>query len=236
MIGFELFEYEAKQIPSYYPLLKIERNLNGNVYLKGLIELKDDKDNVIESYNIEVYPTHEYPYRYPLVFEIGGKVPRNVNWHVFEVSGNCCLGSIPEEISKCAKGLTLLAFFNEIVVSYFYAQIFRKENGYFLKERPHGIDGDFDFYFEILRTTDLIKIIRYLSYIKSNPQPERTSICFCGSEVKYRKCHKLAYTAFAKVRENEIDMLIERIINSDKFRQQHAIDYLKYLMGDLDVD
>lgn len=233
MTGFELFDYETIQVVSEYPLLKTEIHPNGNIHLTGLIELKDDMDNLIEVYNIDVYPTNKYPYRYPFVFEIGGKVPRNINWHVFEDSGNCCLGSIPEEISRCSKGITLLWFLNEIVVPYFYAQTFRRENGYFLNERPHGIDGDIDFYYEVLKTRDLKKNLQYLEYIKTNPKPERTSSCFCGSGEKYRKCHKLAYTAFAEIRDYEINMLIRRIITSERFKQQHPFDYLSYFMGTL---
>ncbi|RZJ48055.1 MAG: hypothetical protein EOO44_21620, partial [Flavobacterium sp.] len=76
-------------------------------------------------------------------------------------------------------------------------QLFRELNGYFLHERSHGNEGIKEFFFSKFGTLDSQKISMLLLFIAKKKEPKRTASCFCGSEKKYRKCHRTIFKEFS---------------------------------------
>lgn len=217
MNGYKIFEEQVTDVVKKYKELsfKIE---DGIPCIFGLINLTDENGNIEDTYQIEIKPTVNYPFSFPQLFETGGRIPRNVDWHIFEGTGNCCIASPPEEIILCNSGLTLTSFIDIQVVNYFYSQIFRNQNGYFLKERSHGSKGWIEFFEETFMTNNIFNIEFGLNQILEGKKIDRVSDCFCGSGKKYRKCHKKSYDVLSKLTIDNVSLFINALRDTNEYK------------------
>lgn len=187
--SINLFVCEWGKIADIYTGLKLFIK-NEIPVLSGCLQLIDAQGVVCDEYFVEIHCQYCYPYCFPFVFETGGRIPKNIEWHVFETDGHCCIKTWPEEIIQCNKGIKLFDFIEGEVKPYFFNQSFREKEGYFLNERPHGVYGDLQFFEEILCTKSMAIIKRVCLAIKNGENLKNTDKCICGSNRKYKKCHK----------------------------------------------
>jgi len=204
------FKAQAIQIHKDFPSLKYSTIQDGSSVVSGELILEDEYGNHIDSYKILITPKSPFPTRFPFVYETGGRIPVNIDWHVF-ADGHCCIKSIPDEILICRKGFTLKEFIENEVTPYFFNQKFRETNGYFLNERSHGIKGNIEFFQDVFKTKDSPTIIRNLLFIKERTEPNRVSLCFCGSGEKYRNCHRDGYRLINKFSDEELNFFIKML-------------------------
>jgi len=210
------FALESENVSVLFPGLYRVQNGEGNAYVAGELRLTDESGLYIDSYSIKIESTDLYPFRFPHVFETGDRIPINVDWHVFQ-DGHCCIKSIPEEILLCKNGITLPWFIETQVKPYFFNQKYREIHGFFLRERAHGQRGIIEFFEETFGTTNLNEVIYGLQLVKSRNEPNRVSHCFCGSGLKYRKCHRTAYRLMSQFTNEELDYFIGLAKQSIKF-------------------
>ncbi len=217
MNGYKIFEQHVKSVIEKYKefSFKIE---DGIPCIFGSLNLTDELGTIEDTYQIEIKAEENYPYSFPLVFETGGRIPKNFDWHIFEQTGNCCIASPPEEIIICNSGLTLLSFIDNQVKNYFYSQIFRNQNGYFLKERSHGNKGWIEFFEETFMTDNIFNIEFGLNQIIEGKKIDRVSICFCGSGKKYRKCHKKSYDILSKLSLDQVKFFLYTLRETNEYR------------------
>lgn len=208
--GFLFFKDEASSLQSQFPNLEHEQTEDGVPTLTGELPLRDEKGEQIDSYQIRIVCSPNYPRSFPHVFETKKRIPLNIDWHVYS-DGHACLCTWPEEVIYCQEGFTLESFLNNHVVPYFFNQKYREMHGFFKQERAHGNEGNMDFFKEKFRTTNLKFIINWLEFIKSNPEPNRTNKCFCGSGEKFRKCHRDEFREFKKIPTETIAQFIHLI-------------------------
>lgn len=201
--GLILFQDEATRIGDCFPTLINAVEENSHPYLVGSIELTDENGYIIDTYRVKIVPTEDYPYEFPHVYELGGRIPINIDWHVFP-DGHCCIKAHTEEILICHQGITLIDFIKNEVIPYFFNQKHRELYGYFLQERSHGKKGNLEFLYEVFGTVDKSVIRRCLLFISKKQEPNRVSMCFCGSGEKYRKCHRGTYRLLCRLTENDI--------------------------------
>lgn len=201
--GLILFQNEATCIGDYFPTLIYAVEENGHPYVMGSIELADENGSIIDTYRIKMVPTEDYPYRFPFVYELDGRIPINIDWHIFP-DGHCCIKAYTEEILICNQGLTLAGFIQNEVVPYFFNQKHRELCGYFLKERSHDQTGNLQFLYEAFKTTDKSVIRRCLAFILQRQEPNRVSLCFCGSGDKYRRCHRDTYRLLCQLSDSDL--------------------------------
>ena len=217
--GIDLFKQEAKYINDHFPSLAYAEEENGHPFIYGEIQLTDAANELFDSYLIKIVPTDNYPLSFPQVFEKGGRMPINVDWHVFP-DGHCCLMSIPQETLTCKKGITLVWFIEQEVIPYFYHQKHRELYGYFLKERSHGSKGHIEFFQEKFNTTDLSFIVKMLLFMSKKKEPKNSDKCFCGSISKYKKCHRSLFREFQLFKANEL-MAYARFVQ--EFKIKHCL-------------
>lgn len=201
--GLELFRSEAVSAEG---LLAEKYNLalNANpLCLTGTLPLLGQQGELIDAYEIQIVPTEAYPGEFPLVYETGGRLPPNIDWHIYP-DGHFCIKAWPEEILICNQSLTLLSFIEEQVIPYLFNQKHREEYGYFLNERSHGTAGNLEFFKDLFRTDKLSLISEYLDFIARKEKPNRVAQCFCGSGIKYRKCHREAYQLLSSLPDDVI--------------------------------
>lgn len=209
MDAFSIFEKEARDVIQIYNEMTLSEEDDCPILL-GTLNLNDENGVYQDSYQIKIKPKDSYPLRFPYVFEVGGRIPRNVDWHIFEGEGNFCIASQPEEILVCNNGLTLLGFIENQIKPYLYNQTFRYKYGYFLNERSHGDKGWIEFFEDELKTNNIKNIIFVLSFILERNPPDRRSKCFCDSEKKFRNCHKEAYNKLSIFSDLELAHYIKR--------------------------
>jgi|SRR5690606_32311116 len=217
MNGYSIFEEQTIDVIEKHKGLSY-KNDKGIPCLFGSLILTDAYGAIEDTYQIEIKAVPNYPNSFPLVFETGGRIPKNIDWHIFESTGNCCLASPPEEIICCANGLTLLSFVDNQVKNYFYSQIFRNQNGYFLKERSHGNRGWIEFFEEIFLTNNIFNIEFGLNQIILGKKIDRVSTCFCGSGKKYRKCHKKSYDILSKLSLDTIKLFLYALKETREYK------------------
>lgn len=210
--GFKTFQNEAESINKIFPeLISDNCAQNDTPVVSGFLKLVDIDGSDIDRYNIKIVAVPEYPYRFPHVFETGWRIPKNIEWHVYPENGHCCLCTLPEEILACKRGIDLHSFIENYVIPFFFNQKYREDNGFFLKERPHGNKGIVQFFTDIFKTNDLRIIAKGLSFIKQRKEPNRVNQCFCESGEKYRRCHREAYRLLNDFSDQELDFFINMI-------------------------
>lgn len=215
----QLFNDQWDSISNTYVGLKIESHnsrpvISGTIDLVGLDGILDDQ------YVIEIHWRESYPFQFPLVYETGGRIPKNIDWHIYPEGGNCCIKSRPDEKLICRKGISLDAFITHQVIPYFYNQTFRRQNGYFYKERKHGELGNLEFYFEKLRTNNIDFVELCLKQASDLKGYKSTKKCFCGSNKKYKKCHRRTVRQLSQLGRSYIksDLTIIQSIKNAKAR------------------
>jgi hypothetical protein len=210
--GIALFKQEARQIAEYSPELHYSESDIGLPIISGELLLTDEEGLFIDSYSIRIQPIPEYPYKFPHVFEVGGRIPNNIDWHVFS-DGHCCIKSPPEESLLCKKGITLIAFIEKQLKPYFFNQKYRELNGFFLHERSHGEKGNIEFFEDLLQTKDLKSIEKILFSICYEREPKSNSKCLCGNRRKFKKCHRRAYRKLKYIPIHELKSF-RQIVNA----------------------
>lgn len=217
MNGYTIFEEQITAVIEKHKGLSY-KNDDGIPCIFGSLVLTNEYGGIEDTYQFEIKAVENYPNNFPLVFETGGRIPRNVDWHIFEDTGNCCIASPPEEIIICNNGITLLSFIDNQVKNYFYSQIFRNQNGYFLKERSHGNKGWIEFFEETFMTDNIFNIEFGLNQIIEGKKIDRVSFCFCGSGKKYRKCHKKSYDVLSKLSTDNIKLFLYALKETSEYK------------------
>jgi len=183
------FKNQLPEVISVFPDLSI-KHINGQDFLKGILDIADESSTVIGSFSVEIHPTEEFPYRFPKIFEVGGDIPCDIDWHKFS-DNSCCITVVQDEILKCHYGITLLNFIEKEAIPYFANQLYRIKTGHYLDEYPHGKDGVRLFYIELFKSSN--PEFWYFCFDRAyrSSQTGRNDKCYCNSGIKYKKCHLL---------------------------------------------
>lgn len=208
----KLFKKEAEEFCFRNPSFVYSESENQIPEISGYLSLTNDQGLQIDSYKIRIVYNIDFPLRFPFIFEEGGRIPINIDWHLYS-DGHCCICSIPEEILICNKGLTLNEFIENHVKPFFFNQKHREMFGFFLKERQHGHFGNIEFFQEKFQTDDLKLIANLLDYIRMHPEPRRVQNCFCNSGKKYRKCHRESFRLFKDLPDYELENFSQFILS-----------------------
>ncbi len=147
---------------------------------------------------------------FPKVYEIGERIPHELDRHVFEDTGNCCFTTPRlEEIYLKTKVKTLAHFIERIVVPYLqnnsYYELYKT---YFFGEFSHS-DAILETYQTLLKITDPSKVVLVLcEYFQENRRTDKDS-CYCGSGKTFRKCnnglHKIGYQQLEYINKKHIE-------------------------------
>lgn len=194
MVSNQKFLEQIDEVILKYPQLQ-KAFSEESCYIKGLIDIIDKEGKHWDTYKIEIHPSTDFPHRFPIMFEVGGMIPRIADWHVYEDTFACCVKVLPEEFIRCRNGITLPEYIEEEAIPYLFNQSHRRHEGYYVNgEYPHGLMGLYEFYAKELGTNvNIKKTIQLILFIAEGLKPFRTHKCFCGSSELFRNCHKTAY-------------------------------------------
>lgn len=188
--SYSSFCHQIDSVIKKYPNFKISE-IDGTHVLKGILDITNEDKEVVGSFSIEIKCSDEFPYRFPLLYEVGGDIPNLADWHI-SADGRCCITVDPDEILKCKDGISVIAFIENYAIPYFANQIYRILNGKYKNgEYSHGSTGVLEFYSGLFKTSDKSKWREYVSFVYSGRKMKigRNETCFCGSGIKFKNCH-----------------------------------------------
>ncbi len=184
---------EIQEVTRKYQSLK---SLPSNI-LKGQINLVI-KGELYHQFDLTIQSHIDHPYRFPMVWETGGDIPRIVDRHVFPETGNLCFGVRAEERVVCSGGISLSWFFDNVLVPRLADEYCVMNGGEYKKERSHGILGDWEYYFKEFNTDNPLFILTILVLLKLRIPPKSNDMCLCGSGNKYSECHERHLVRFIR--------------------------------------
>jgi hypothetical protein len=182
-------EAELALLAPLYPCL-LQRATADGLELRGMFPVLDG-DQEVDAFKVRIDLKRCGEFFAPAVFEIGGRIPKDMARHVNTADGSVCV-ALPEDIWLATRGepMRLSAFLDGPVRSFFLAQlIFDRDGRWPFGDRGHGSVGVCDFYQELLGTRDLRVAGRYVAML-AEPKWHRQWLCPCGSGEKLRRCHR----------------------------------------------
>jgi hypothetical protein len=183
-----LFDSFKLEINKNYPTLVVSITDN-LVYIRGTIRIRDDKNIVLDSFQIEIKVPYNFPQEIPEVREIGNRIPTIPDRH-FEQDGKACLCFRDALFIYWSEKSTILDFMKKLVEPFFLWQIEYEVSGGKNKDKAyaHGMDGAYQFYKEILNTDDIKVVYKFVEYLTKKKVKGHWN-CYCGSGQKMRDCH-----------------------------------------------
>lgn len=182
----EQYAAEVEEVRQCFPHLHFHASREA-VMAKGTFPVIHDGVELAR-YSVHVMIPGSYPQDFPLVYETGGRIPRELDYHISK-EGLACL-FLPELRTKVFPvGAPLLDFFTGPVYQYFLGQaLVERGEQWPFGEWRHGADGTYDYYSDRLNTNDIHTIIRYIEALATKKQ-KGYKPCPCGNEKKLRECH-----------------------------------------------
>jgi hypothetical protein len=192
--GYKRFEKELQEASEHYPKLKIITQ-GSEKFLRGTFDVIDQEETHWESYEVEIRYKAGFPYQFPELREIGGKIPKIADWHIYENTGSCCITVPAKETILCRNGISVMQFIENHLKPYFFNQTHRRHFGVYANgEYEHGVIGKWQNYFELFGTNNKKAVIKWLkTFLDSNMKIHKKSKCICGSGSRFRHCHQDVY-------------------------------------------
>ncbi len=197
------------QIFPTYPSLRVEVGADF-VFVRGFLPIMD-AGNVIDRFEVEIAIPPRYPTFPPKVKEVGGRVPRNKDFHCND-DGTLCLMVEEEYWIDGWSSKTFLNFLDGPVRSFFLYQLAVAEGVPWPHgDRPHGGAGVAAFYrerFGIATIGDAIRCLE-LTLIR---EMKGHHPCMCGNGVKIRNCAAECRRLIKEVKEGVPEEVVKRSI------------------------
>ena len=186
-----LYEAVRREVEDAYPELQFVDD-GTHILLQGWYLLYEGSQ-VWSRYLIEVTLPTDSPRGFPVVREVGGRIPRIPDRHVY-ANGVACVALEDAFWFEYPDGLGLLEFLNGPLRSYFASQSLMEmgeTEPWPIGEWAHGVEGIFQFYSDALGIKDPLVILDCLKLLERG-EVKGHWLCPCKSGEKLRKCHGAA--------------------------------------------
>jgi len=182
-----LYEQEKNDVEAHFPELHfvVEDDI---VYVRGSFATVFEGKELYR-YSVELQLARNHPAGLPVARETGGRIPRHHDRHINTVDGTACVLLPDERWRHWPRGAPLLKFLTGPLHTFFLGQAMVEEGAPWpFGQWAHGAKGVFQFYRELLKTSDLRVITTYLDYLTAKRVKGHWP-CPCGSGAKVRDCH-----------------------------------------------
>jgi hypothetical protein len=176
----------------------------------------------ISAFDIEIVLSAGYPRREPRFFEVGGRIPRDLDHHI-NPDGDCCV-TVWEHWLVTARDHSFAAYLNGPVNEFLLGQYWYQKTGTWpFGERPHGQAGLIEAYADVLgippQKTELIYYLRLLS----QDWPKGHWLCPCGSRKRLRYCHRADLMLLhGKVPTRMAKLMLKRLASQEPGRARRC--------------
>lgn len=150
---------------------------------------------------------------FPIVSEIGERIPPKMDRHKYSDSDVCCFSTFAKaQVLLKTKITSLLIFIEEIVVPYFKSNSFYELNGHYANSTySHGLNGTLEGYKDILCLPEKTSELLIAEIIYNRLDGKVLTIrdkCYCNSGLKLKKCsngkHDVAYRNFKLIGNEQL--------------------------------
>lgn len=170
-----------------YPRMNAVPIYDGSMCLEGIIDFSADSEEcglISDSFRLRMVVPETFPNDLPIVYELGGRIPRDRSYHINQYNNSLCLGSRLRLLLTISKRPTLMGFTQNCLIPYLYAVSRKLSLGgcFAFGELPHGTKGEVEDYRLLfcLQTTDQVwKTIDCLS-MKKRRANKHPCPCGCG--------------------------------------------------------
>lgn len=206
---------QIEEVLGNFPTLhhdEVSNSLNGELFI-----------SVSDSYDVRM-ELNGYPKHFPIVYEVGERIPKEVYRHIYSDTGSCCLTTRAKaEILLKTMITSLNLFIKDIVVPYFQNNSYYEINKrYKTDEYSHNELGVVEGYRDILQINNDRNIARLILYHAQGKKKLRLhDTCYCGSGLSFKHCnhgkHFDLYKIFRKITIETLqnDFLIFKKLNSN---------------------
>lgn len=183
----ELLDEIRSELASGYPSLHLFEEAGRDPEVRGTFEVVGEGNRVLDSFLVRIVIPPAYPKKLPLTWEVGGRIPYVESRHI-EADGKACVLLPDERWRVFPVGAPFSAYLRGPLQSFFLSQIaFELTGKWPFSEWGHSGEGVVQFYREMLGTTDLLTIARFLESLQSEKfEPFR--LCPCGSGKRLKAC------------------------------------------------
>ena len=162
--------------------------VDGVAEVRGSFPVVSADGRVLDRYSVRIRFPDRYPDEMPVVEEVGGRVPRTADRHVFTDSGACCVLLEEARWEAFPVGASFRTFLEGPLQAYFLGQsLVERGEEWPFGEWSHGGLGIAEYYSEVLDTKDLRKIRSFVDLL-SLADAKGHHICYCGSGRRLRDC------------------------------------------------
>jgi hypothetical protein len=142
-----------------------------------------------DRYALDIALPVNYPHAMPSVWETGGRVPREIDRHVF-VDGSLCLGAPLAIWIHLGGDYSIERVIDGPLRSFLIGNSLVEEGEPWpYGERAHGVAGLLEHLGELIGTTDPRAVRRFLIELLDK-KVRGHGLCPCGSGLIIRRCHK----------------------------------------------
>lgn len=181
----------------------------------GYVQVSED-----DRYNLKIVINNTIAF--PKVYELDERIPRKADRHVNADYSLCFTTKANELILLKTKVKDLISFFDLILVPYLLNNSFYEINKYYkFGEYNHNHHiSTYETYCDILNIDNFDLISTILYQISQGRKIRPNEICYCGSQLKIKKCknHEIGYRNLKK--NNKIKL------RDDSLKIKELRDYL----------
>ncbi len=181
------FERIQADLGDRYPTLHIFTNQDGATEVAGRFPVFDSNDKKLEAFSLSIILPPAYPVELPIVYEVGGRIPRIADRHVFG-NGSACI-FMPDDRWRCFPvSSSFVDYLDGPLRNYFLSQLYYEETGKWLfGEYSHDGKGIIEYYQELFEIQDVSTVIYFL-FALCESKLRKQSMCPCGSGKKVKRC------------------------------------------------
>jgi hypothetical protein len=172
---------------SHYPNLHTFINHDGFAQIAGAFPIHDAQGKELDRYSISILLPHSYPKDLPIVYEVGGRIPYNSDFHINPDGSACVL--IPEDRWRCfPEHAPFLQYLDVPLYNFFLSQTYYAEYGQWpFGQWSHGSQGVSEYYRHLIGSENDQTLHRFLYILKKNNLKKHYD-CPCGSGLQVKKC------------------------------------------------
>lgn len=143
-----------------------------------------------DAFELEIEIPAAFPQEVPVVAEIGGRIPRDADYHVNTSDNTLCLGSPLRLRQLLAEDPTLTGFAEKCLVPYLFAQsrILAASGGFAFGELAHGLPGMLDDYVALFAVKEFSQVVEALRLLGMKKRRANKLLCPCGCRQRVGHC------------------------------------------------
>jgi len=180
-----------REIQPLYPDLGLKLCDNGYALYSGKIAFSanfQDLGLIEDEFEVEIMFPVDGMDKVPSAKEIGGRIPRDIDYHVAR-DGIMCLGAPLDIRRKFKEQPSLQSFIDKVLIPFLYSFRFKQEHGYMpYGELSHGGKGIIEYYRELFDTDSELKALELLKILVEDNYRGHIP-CPCSRGERLRNCH-----------------------------------------------